>query len=235
MFKHFTPALLLILVGSILVALATFAKSKSFLLPEWDFFIYFFALVAAVGAFWNSYEQNIFQTKIQNQSNKIEALTNSNLEKSEKITELSLEISSSITGGNSIPEISLGSTTLNPNQLHIIISVRGDYPLYDVSLSIQHAGKKKHYPVGNISNHAAKILDYIDLPESQNKLYIAQISSRNGNFTQVLLLEKRRYVSGFESWSIKETNTYSSQDPELKNPIRSYKREENGDNSIIVE
>jgi hypothetical protein len=227
MFKIFTPAIFLAFIGAIVASFAVFAKSRGIPFPAWDLIIDIAAIAAALGALWNSYEQNIFQTKIQEQSKKIEVLTSTNLEKSDKIIELSTYVNNSMTGGNSIPYVIIDRSTKNPSKLDVSIRIIGDFPLYGVKVKIQHNGTEESFPVGDLSNKYPSSLGHIGFPENRMNHYFATVFCRSGVFHQKIFLEKRRHSNGHEIWHMKKSETFHHEDSEFKNPIYEFSSEDN--------
>jgi hypothetical protein len=150
-------------------------------------------LLALAGTILSSFQQNTLQEQLQNKTEQIVAITNQSTEK------LQNEVLNAVIGGTSLyfftPFLSLETKTLS-----LLNEFKGNYPLYDVSLSIEKfryrvtgPGQAKYEKVGqpewvNLGTiHPAKNfetfrdIDHAELTNAQDGLYyFLSFRSRNG-------------------------------------------------------
>jgi len=160
-------------------------------------------LLALAGTILSSFQQNTLQDQLKNKTEQIVSLTNQNAEKIQN------EVLNAVIGGNSLyfftPHLSH-----EQKKLMLLNEFKGDYPLFDVSLSIEKFRYKtigpqqaKYEKIGatewlNLGTiHPAKNLEYfrdIDLSELVNEQdgyhYFLSFKSRNGIAEEDIYIRK---------------------------------------------
>ena len=168
--------------------------------------IFIGALISATGAIWAARQQIASERELK--------------QKNEEITELSKQISYSITGGDSFCYLAfqLPENCSNNNAMAVIVH-KGEYPLYDVGIRIVDLAKfaryvkgkeklsfedtqkaEKSIKIGNISPSQATFLGKWSLPQANDANYNVFISARNGFFTELIRIKciDDKWVSAYK-------------------------------------
>ncbi|TKB70683.1 MAG: hypothetical protein E8D52_00900 [Nitrospira sp.] len=167
-----------VLIGSLLVAWATFWFRSPRKKRKRELLIFLGATVSIVAAFLASAQQAAQERRI---------------------AELNEHIASSITGGNSFAYITV---LLQFNPPRLILLHQGEYPLYDVTVRIVDLEKTKQkgysisdlenevqFSIGNLAPHQSQVLKPISLSNDSLRWNIF-FSARNQFFTELLRMRR---------------------------------------------
>lgn len=187
------------------------------------------ALLSGIGAFWAAVKQSKDSAKTAQERLEFEKELRS---KSEEIAELNKKIAASVTGGDSYCYFDIANFGPNNTAIAIIIH-QGDFPIYDVSISITDldefaqlskskanltledlASARNNIPIGTMLPYQAKPFKTIKLPNRETVNYGIAIAARNGTFTEEIRLKK---IKGKWTKAMKvERDNYSPNNPDAK-------------------
>lgn len=204
------PALLILFAactGALGALWASFGRARS----EWELripilLIFIAAISGALGAFLASSERTRFERELRKKSEELASLNQRMVEKSDEIAELNRKIAATITGGDSYCYLAFTLGQGPANSPLLLVSHRGEYPLYDVSIRIvdlkkfdrksgdwtleKAAGTETYLKVGNLSPGQDRIWGKWQLPETDQQDYNVFLSARNGFVTQFIRLRR---------------------------------------------
>ena len=149
------------------------------------------ALIASGGALLSSSQQAQFEHELR--------------AKTEEIAELNRTIAASVTGGDSYCYLVIGIVDHGKNAAFAWVSHRGEYPLYDVNLTVVKSNDmqrierasfeelshiRTEFDVGNMTQGETRLWRKWLLPDEEPQSYHVFIRARNGVFRQQIRLKK---------------------------------------------
>lgn len=183
-------------------------------------------LLALTGTILSSCQQNKLQDQLKNKTEQIVTLTNQNSEKIQN------EVLNAVTGGSSIYFFT-PSLSVEQKKVTLLNEFKGDYPLFDVSLSIEKfrytilgpqqaeykkVGSTEWITIGTV--HPAKNIEYfreIDLNELVNEQdgyhYFFSFKSRNGITEEDLYIRKEGAHFSMAYKVTRDSFTYKKSNP----------------------
>lgn len=160
-------------------------------------------------------QRDKFEYDLRKSGEKIETLSQTNIELNTEIAELNRKIAATLTGGDNYCYFLPSRPGEKSNIADLMLINEGEYPLYDISIKIDDVEKllgiikdeqkKGNLPydsrtrvntmlfeaskilrVGNMGPKQAVELGGLHLPNTDKKSYNIYITARNGSFMQVL-------------------------------------------------
>ena len=164
------------------------------------------AILAAIGVFWQANNQMKSEQELRNKADRIAELTTKN-------AELTTENKNILIGGESFCYMLISFPMGIPNSIERDIVVEGEYPLYDIQMTITDLDKfstlrlskipiekrmsavetcKITKNLGNIRNNAALTMGRLHIPPEKTSVrFNIDFSARNGSWRQRVLVKRK--------------------------------------------